>query len=253
MFFSKLFCVVCLAAAAVLCACAEEYFVVRVKPYPCDYELRGTFTSETGVTRVQTDRHHGRFAIASDMNSVMVIRPDLGVTPEGMVSVGAEEGSECVVNYEQAQERPAEMVFLHKEEDTVNGKACFKYFNESERVFWYDAEGNELGKEYPEEESENGTMSVLFYDVEPFTRETFVLPEGYKCTAKPEAFQAPSEEVFAAECSTTPSSSSSSSSVPSPTPSSGSTPVSPASVSPSTSGASALTLFPLLAVVALFL
>ena len=242
------------ATATVAPRADEEYFVVNVKPYPCDYELQGMFTGEGGEMRVQTEKYHGRFSFASDVNSVTVDRPDLGVTPEGVVSVDAEEGAECQVDYYQREERPAQMVFTHRVEDTLNGKACFKYYNETELPYWFDAEGNQLGREYPDEErGDVGTMRVLFVEVEPFARETFVLAESYTCTARPEVFQPPSEEAFAAECNPAPSPapSSSSSSTNFNSHSDSNTPVS-ASTSQSTSGASTHTLIPLLAVFCTF-
>lgn len=253
--FGVVFFVVSLAAVAVLCA--GEYFVVNVKPYPCDYELKISYTGAGGEVRFTTEKYHGRFCITSDENSLTVERPDLNRTPGTVLSVDAEEDNECNADDYEPEARPTVMVFTHKEPDTLGIKECFKYYNETEQPFWFDAEGNLLGKEYPEEE-EGSKTNEHYEEVEPFSRDTFVLPERYACAASPKVFLPPSEEAYAAECPSAPTSSSAPAPTPSSTSGSGSTPVSTSTSSSSavpsssTSAGVANALFPIVAIAAVF-
>ena len=133
---------------------------------------------------------------------------DPGATTIAMITVYNKE-DECSIGSSDPFDAMGTMFFTHKEAATLNGKACFKDYNSTDDVkYWADAEGNPLAQEYVDEEKETRTFITIAAQETPFPRETFVLPQGYKCAEKPEIFEPPSAEAYAAACpATTPSSS----------------------------------------------
>lgn len=198
--FRKTFAALCLAGLAALCA--GEVFVVTFKPFPCDYELHMVTTSPSGQD-TSIAKFHGNFSYESNSEGITLERPDLGTNPGGsifMVDVSSTE-EECSCSTSEPLGSMGTIVFEHKEEDTLDGKKCFKYYNNTEEtICWADADNNPLAMDHPEEGENARTRITVVVKTTAFPRETFVLPQGYKCTEKPEVFQAPSEEVFAAAC-----------------------------------------------------
>ena len=226
----KAFAAVLLAGLAALCV--GETYEVTFKPFPCDFTQNTTTTTQDGETTVIT-KYHGNFLIQNSTTvGITLVRPDLGVDPDGKIFEAhvSNMESECTTNNREPAGNLGTVVFEHKEEDTLDGKSCFKYYKTTNSIFWADAEGNLLAKETSDETSRMFVTVVA--EATEFPRETFVLPEGYKCTEKPEVFQAPAEEAYATAC-------------PAPAPSSTSSSVQPSSsttssVQPSSSTSSSV-------------
>ena len=196
----KVFAALCLAALAALCS--GELYVVEFKPIPCEYEMQSTTTSPSGEETSIT-KNHGSFLFESNSEGITLARPDISTEPNGdvfTVYVSNME-DECNTGLSNHMGEIGTMAFEHKDADTLNGKECFKYYNSTDDViFWADADNNPLAMENPEEEEGARTRNIIVIPATPYTRETFVLPQGYKCSENSMVFEAPSEEAYAAAC-----------------------------------------------------
>ena len=196
--FKKAFAAVCLAGLAALCV--GETYTVTTKPLPCDFLLNMTLTTN-GVQVNFNTKYHGNFTVMTSVLGITLARPDLGVNPDGdiyTVEVSDKE-DECTTTTAEPLGRSETLFFEHKEEGTFNGKKCFKYYNTTNEVYWIDADNNLLAMESIGNDQARTLVEVV-RQTTAFPRETFVLPEGYKCAEKPEVFKAPSKEAYDAAC-----------------------------------------------------
>lgn len=202
------------------------------KPFPCDFMFNMTgIQGEEQATEFGV--HHGNFLYASSDEGFDLVRPDLGSDPDGtFFYVNAPKEKECTSVFMSKMIDDFEtMVFEHKEEDTRDGKSCFKYYNETDEIIWADADNNPLAMEIT-----IADMLIIYTYAKlaaPSPREMFVLPKDYTCTDHPDVFNPPTEEAFAAAC-TDPSPAPSSGSIPHSEPTSSSVPFSQSTSSSST-------------------
>lgn len=145
-------------------------------------------------------KYHGNFTLVTGLLGITLVRPDLGVNPDGeifMADVSNKE-DECTTTTTQPLDFSQTLFFEYKEEGTFNGKKCFMYYNTTDEVYWIDADNNLLAIESID--GQTRTCIAFIAQTTAFPRETFVLPEGYKCAEKPEVFKAPSKEAYDAVC-----------------------------------------------------
>ena len=230
MMLRRVFAAVFLAGLVTLCV--SETYTVEFKPFPCDFMFNTTAVEgEKQATMIGT--YHGNFLNVTSDKGFDLARPDLGVGPDDtFFFVSAFKEKECSsVFMSKMIENFETMVFEHKEEDTLDGKSCYKYYNETDEVIWADADNNPLAKEI----TYDTVLLILTYTklAAPSPREMFVLPKDYSCTDHPDVFNPPTEEAFAAAC-TDPSPAPSSGSIPHSEPTSSSVPFSQSTSSSST-------------------
>ena len=186
-----------MALCCFCCAGAEEYYTYTQIRTPCDVTTTVQMSIDDNEPVEIKSRSHGMFTIVTSANGIVLDRPDLGSTPGSYLSFQCNTGTTCSV-LSFAIDNTTSLVFTHREETTYNGHKCYKYYNRTEDVMYADAQGMLWGRV-----TTLGQKQVLNYSAltfEKHSREDFVLPAGTDCPDHPEAFKAPSEDVFNSAC-----------------------------------------------------